>query len=499
MEPINLLIIDDDPNILRLLTELFSGKLGYRLLVASDGKEAVRCFIEDRVDVVLTDIHMPNVTGIELMADMQKVKFRPEILVMTANATPENVEKSKKIGARSIILKPFDDLSVVEEEVARAVEAIRQGRAKKSAGAAAAPPAKPAPATAPRPAPVATAPPAAAPVPPPRLGGRRADAPPVPVAVEVAGDWQSEVTGNQMPDAASPTATVRLDSAGFGTPSAPPPAPPAGAEAGPDMEAGLIVEVAEPPEAEAVVVDDPAAFFSDLKEDDPGPARPAAPPPAPSAEQAQPMPPDLEDIFRIEASLDVGRMKMQVPVICLQTLEEKAAIKALYQMAASAQRDFYTWSAARGLLKDNEQPMGEMYREPLRALEFIRRQKSRGLYLMADFRACLEDRTIVRTLREMVMEQETAHGMLVLTSPRLVLPPELSAACVVFDWPAATGNDLTALFEEVRAEVQAATHVALQVEPASRDALLARTRGMPAGRARFEMARALMALVKKAS
>lgn len=211
------------------------------------------------------------------------------------------------------------------------------------------------------------------------------------------------------------------------------------------------------------------------------------------------MPSDLEDIFRIEASLDVGRMKMQVPVICLQTLEEKAAIRTLYQAAASAQRDFYTWSAARGLLKDNEQPMGEMYREPLRALEYVRRQKSRGLYLMADFRACLEDRTVVRTLREMVMEQETAHSMLVLTAPRLVLPPELASACVIFDWPATSGADLAALFEEVRAEVQSATRAPVQLDAASRDALLARAKGMPAGRARFEMARALMALVKKAS
>jgi len=497
MQSINLLIIDDDPNIRKLLTELFSGRPDYRLLVASDGKEAVRCFIEDRVDVVLTDIHMPNVTGIELMTDMQKVKFRPEILVMTANATPENVEKSKKIGARSIILKPFDDLTVVEEEVARAVEAVRQARDRKAPGA---PPAAAAPAGPPAiPAPAAPqrAAPAAAAASRQKPGGRHADAPPVPVNVEVADDWQGEVMGNETPETASPTATVRLDSADLspapkGPPriAAPPPRPPARvAEAAPAA-----------PVAEADPAEDPAAFFADLQEDEPVVRASAPPPPrAPAAEQIQAMPPDLEDIFRIEASLDVGRMKMQVPVICLQTQEEKAAVKALYQMAASTQRDFYTWSSARGLLKDNEQPMGEMYREPLRALEFVRRQKNRGLYLMADFRACLEDRTVVRTLREMVMEQETAHNMLVLTAPRLVLPPELTSACVVFDWPAASGNDLAVLFEEVRAEVQAATRVPIQLEAASRDALIARTKGMPAGRARFEMARALMALVKKAS
>src|SRR5438093_5564400 len=128
METYNLLIIDDDPNIRKLLNELLAGRPEFQLFIAGDGKEAVRQFAENRIDMVLTDIHMPGFTGLELMADMKKINFKPEILVMTANATPENVETARMLGARSVILKPFDDLEVIEAEINKALRAVKAAR-----------------------------------------------------------------------------------------------------------------------------------------------------------------------------------------------------------------------------------------------------------------------------------------------------------------------------------------------------------------------------------
>src|SRR5881409_1995001 len=65
------------------------------------------------------------------MADMKKINFKPEILVMTANGTPENVETARTIGARSVILKPFDDLEVIEAEINKALAAARAARARR--------------------------------------------------------------------------------------------------------------------------------------------------------------------------------------------------------------------------------------------------------------------------------------------------------------------------------------------------------------------------------
>jgi len=96
----------------------------------------------------------------------------------------------------------------------------------------------------------------------------------------------------------------------------------------------------------------------------------------------------------------------------------------------------------------------------------------------------------------MVMEAQTSTALLVLTAPRMTIPPELEADCVVLDWPSGNELDAGALFEEVRAEIQASTNRPVRLDAASRAALLDRVREMPAGRARFEIARALLAAGK---
>jgi CheY-like chemotaxis protein len=548
MSQYQILIIDDDPNIRKLLGELLAPHTDWKVLIAGDGKEAVSYFVREKIDVVLTDIHMPGFTGIELMADMQKVKFKPEIIVMTANATPENVEKARQIGARSVILKPFDNLDVVEGEVEKAVRAVAEARGSAEAAA---------PAAGPQPAPAAPVPRAAAPLPP---APPRAAAPPPP-APSRAPSARPPVPGvakaAAAPPAPEPTATLRLDMPDFdawkkdlsGNEIPPPPThavdlgePEFDAEAPPGFETTAIPEESEPapappapkaaaprsapagsrpaPPAPAQPAGGPAGTYaaaavaartraldgqgssrsaaSDLAAHA-APARAAAPMVVPDAEAIPDMPSDLDDIFQMVATLDLGKMRMQVPIICLQTLEERGAIDALRAVAARLGRGFYTWSAVRGLAKDDGHLIGEMYRDPVKALEFIRRQKESDLYLLADFRQCLEDRTVVRVLREMVMGMETSKHLLVLTAPRLPVPPELQLACAAFDWPKGSDADLAALYEEVMSEVSASAGRAIRLDRAAREAIMEKVREMPAGRARFEIARALMAVSKKAS
>jgi CheY-like chemotaxis protein len=532
-----ILVIDDDPNIRKLLGDLLAGQPGYRVLVAGDGKEAVRCFVEETVDVVLTDIHMPGFTGLELVADMQKVKLKAEVLVMTANATPENVETARRIGARAVILKPFDDLSLVEHEVAEAIKAVagRDGGNGHGAHAAAAPPGirpgagaapKPPAATAPaRPAPGAA--PAAAPAAPRRQAPLPVSAPPAPpdetpAEVPDLEAWRGEITGNDTPPTA---ARPSRPAAGTGPAAAPAfPAPrPAPADPPAAAAASRAAAQARPAAPAAAPAPAPAARraaaqarpaasaaasapasdpdddlnFDELKEIAAAPEPPPAAATPPRGDYVPPPPPELEDVFGVEASLDIGKMKMQVPIVCLQTWEEKAAVKSLRRLAAETRREFYTWSAAKGVLKDDEHTMGEMYREPARALEFIRRQKNRGLFVLADFRQCLEDRIVVRLLREMVMELQTAHTMLVLTAPRLPIPPELSPLCVTFAWPQGEAGDPEALVQEMEAEVAATTGHPIRLDASARMQLLEQVRDMPSARARFEIARALMARAKR--
>src|SRR6267142_4683521 len=309
MDTYNLLVIDDDPNIRNLLNELLSGRPELRLIIAADGKEAVRQFAANRIDMVLTDIHMPGFTGLELMADMKKINFKPEILVMTANGTPENVETARQIGARSVILKPFDDLEVIEVEINKALAAAQVARSQRNGngdGHDAPPEAAPsrpvgarAPAAAMAPAesPAASAKPAARPAPqapaheapkaplwpspgtawppptsipvsaPPSASGTALDAQELP---EID-TWQSELTGNDTPPAPAPAAAPAW-------PAAPPkPVVPAAPAASPRIAAPA-----------------PAAWPAAAAPPAPAPPRPvplpAVAPPAPAPPRPAPLP-----------------------------------------------------------------------------------------------------------------------------------------------------------------------------------------------------------------
>jgi len=135
--------------------------------------------------------------------------------------------------------------------------------------------------------------------------------------------------------------------------------------------------------------------------------------------------------------------------------------------------------------------MGEMYCDPIQGLEFIRRQKTNGLFVLIDFHNWLEDRKVARMLREMFAAGETGRGILVLTGPVMPIPPELQPFCQVFDWPRGGEIDFDQVLEEVRSELTTAGGDPIDLDPEARRLLHDRVRGMPAGRARFAVLCAL--------
>jgi len=208
-------------------------------------------------------------------------------------------------------------------------------------------------------------------------------------------------------------------------------------------------------------------------------------------EETAGVPAELQSILAAGADVELGKMTLQIPIICLRTWEEQAALDALRPMAGTMKRAFFTWSATRGIVKEDGTVMGEMYCDPIQALEFIRRQKTNGLFVLIDFHSCLEDRKVVRMLREMFAAGETGRGMIVLTGPVIPIPPELQPACQMFDWPRGGGVDFDRVLEEVRGELTAAGGDPIDLDPEARRLLHGRVRGMPAGRARFEVLCAL--------
>ncbi|MBI5442845.1 MAG: sigma-54-dependent Fis family transcriptional regulator [Deltaproteobacteria bacterium] len=105
-EPVRVLIVDDDAE-MRLALELTLRKAGYACAAARDGQEAVEKLRCESYGLVVTDLRMPRVDGLELLERMTAVAPRTPALVITAHGTVDTAVESMKKGAVDFLQKPF--------------------------------------------------------------------------------------------------------------------------------------------------------------------------------------------------------------------------------------------------------------------------------------------------------------------------------------------------------------------------------------------------------
>lgn len=101
-----LLIVEDEAN-LRLVIQKELQRLGYRVQVATDGEAALRKLEESNVDVVLSDINMPRMDGMELLKRIHERPNPPEVIMLTGHATIETAIEAMKLGAYDYLTKPY--------------------------------------------------------------------------------------------------------------------------------------------------------------------------------------------------------------------------------------------------------------------------------------------------------------------------------------------------------------------------------------------------------
>jgi DNA-binding NtrC family response regulator len=124
-----ILLVDDEPEIRRLLSRHLQ-RLGYTVREAGDGEEAVAMATVEIPDVVVTDMAMPRLGGLELLERLRNMDPGLPVIVLTGHGSLENVIAAMRRGAAfDYLLKPLQDLTVLEVAIARAVE-VRRLRAQ---------------------------------------------------------------------------------------------------------------------------------------------------------------------------------------------------------------------------------------------------------------------------------------------------------------------------------------------------------------------------------
>ncbi|CUH96489.1 hypothetical protein P22_2579 [Propionispora sp. 2/2-37] len=105
------LVIDDQPGIRRLLTEVLTDE-GYEVITAGNGYEGVQRAKETNPAVILMDMKMPGMDGIETLKELQSMHQEEKVIMMTAYGELELVNQAREMGAYAYITKPFDIVTV---------------------------------------------------------------------------------------------------------------------------------------------------------------------------------------------------------------------------------------------------------------------------------------------------------------------------------------------------------------------------------------------------
>src|SRR5687767_1693724 len=130
----NILIVDDEQSYRQLLSLVFEGD-GHTLRTAVNGREALEMLSREHADVVISDVRMPDMDGIDLLRAVRDTQPDLGVVLMTAFASVETAREAFKLGADDFIQKPFDveELKLIVKKTLEKQALIDENRAFKRA------------------------------------------------------------------------------------------------------------------------------------------------------------------------------------------------------------------------------------------------------------------------------------------------------------------------------------------------------------------------------
>jgi two-component system response regulator HydG len=131
-DPATLLVADDDPGLRESLERTLTRE-GYRVVLASDGRAALERVQAGGVDLIVTDLKMPGLTGLELLRAAKAIMPDVDVILLTAFGTVEEAVKAMKDGAYDFLTKPFrrEQLIKLIDKALERRDLIEQNRALK--------------------------------------------------------------------------------------------------------------------------------------------------------------------------------------------------------------------------------------------------------------------------------------------------------------------------------------------------------------------------------
>ena len=127
MDPVAILVVDDEAGIALLCKRLLA-RVGYFVTALTDPREAMDWLIQNKADLLLVDIRMPDIDGFEVINRARQLQPDVAVLVMTGFGTVETAIRALRQGVDGLLLKPFENSDELIQAVKQALSDSQQKR-----------------------------------------------------------------------------------------------------------------------------------------------------------------------------------------------------------------------------------------------------------------------------------------------------------------------------------------------------------------------------------
>ncbi|MFO7707915.1 MAG: response regulator [Desulfobacterales bacterium] len=112
--PSQILVVDDEEDFVEMLS-LRLTEIGERVVAAFSGSECLKILSKTDIDVVILDVKMPGMNGVETLAEIKKAHPLVEVIMLTGHGTIETALEGMKLGAYDLLIKPADFHELIEK------------------------------------------------------------------------------------------------------------------------------------------------------------------------------------------------------------------------------------------------------------------------------------------------------------------------------------------------------------------------------------------------
>ena len=117
----SILVVDDEEGLRSIISQVLSDD-GYEVITASSGEAALEIFKNTPFPIVMTDVFMQEMTGIDLLHEIKALNPNTQVVIMTSNASLESATAALRSGAYDYLTKPFEDLEAITSVINRAAK-----------------------------------------------------------------------------------------------------------------------------------------------------------------------------------------------------------------------------------------------------------------------------------------------------------------------------------------------------------------------------------------